>query len=564
MKIVPTTYVFDASAKTLQCDDFLNIERIAIITNLTDGILIYNFLDPALGGTLVGTTLTLEYDTTGMADADKIQIILHPDVITNEIPDGHQEAMRITPVPQRVERIGFSKAISGGVDSNFFQIIGSIGSGMGVNQTGGNLVITSGTTARSETIIRSLQSFKGGIRLRSRSTLSQRIANNNFFVELVDVIGDGLAYTISSATVCVVTFPAGHGFTSQNVGQSVFLGGFAGTGTFLSGRYVIASVSGDNITFTVSGFAAGTGTVSAFGHSFYKLQYQGTTATQVAFDTCRKGYGSGDTTATISTTAAPGHIAVITGNDSICTFADQLVASGATIKQTVRATRDEMVPDDVELRLQVRIANGSTAPASTTTWTIGQISVSNFAAQDVALQDLRPTGVGTALQVEIMRAVSLAVTGTLATTMAANATTTPAKARDAVAGASDTGIPPFYVRRNIPTAVTPIVGDYEFPQGDDKGRQYVVTKAPVATVTSVAASITNVTVLASNDARVGATFYNDSTSIAYLKLSATATSSSFTVKLQAEEYYELPAGFTGVVDCTWVSATGSMRVTELV
>jgi hypothetical protein len=558
MKIVPLTYIFDASAQTIQCDDFTNLERIAIITNVTDGIIIYNFADSVKGGTLAGDVLTLEYDTTAMADADKLQIILHPEIISTATPNDGDEAVRISSVPQRVERIGFTKAVSSNVDSDFLEIIGSIGSGMGVNQTGGNLVITAGTTARSETIIRSLASFKGGVRLRSRSTLSQRIANNNFFVELVDVIGDGLAYTIGSATAITVTFPAGHGFTAQNVGQSMYLGGFAGTGTFLSGRYVIASVSGDDITFTVSGFAVGTGTCSAFGHSYYQLQYQGTTATQVAFDTQRKGYASGATTATISTTASPGHVAVITGNDGIATFADQLVASGATIKQTVRATRDEMVPDDIVLRLQIRIANGSTNPASGTTWTIGQMSVSEFAAQDIVIQDMRPMGVAMALPVEIMRA-----SGTVATTMAANATTTPAKARDGVAGGTDTGIPSFHVRRDIPTAVTPIAGDYEMSQIDDKGRQYVVTKAPTSAVTSVSGSASSVSLLASNNARVGATVYNDSAAILYIKLGATASATSFTVKVQPEEYFEVPFGYTGAIDGIWASATGSARITEL-
>jgi hypothetical protein len=50
--------------------------------------------------------------------------------------------------------------------------------------------ITSGTTARSETIIRSNENWKGGVRLRVRNTLSQRIINQHFFDELVDEIGD--------------------------------------------------------------------------------------------------------------------------------------------------------------------------------------------------------------------------------------------------------------------------------------------------------------------------------------------------------------------------------------
>lgn len=323
--------------------------------------------------------------------------------------DGNLEAVPIRSLPQRVARIGFAKNVTGGVDPEWGAVVGSVGAGMAVNQTGGNLVITSGTTARSETIIRSIQSWEGGIRLRARSTLSQRIVNNNFFIELVDVIGDSLAYSIGSATAITVTIPS-NPFTADNVGQSMYIGGFSGTGTFLSGRYPIASVSGNDVTFTVSGFAAGTGTCSLFGWNYYQLVYTGTTATNANFDTQRRGYASGATTATINTTASPGHLAIITGNDLAASFADQLVAtSPGTIQQLVRATRAENVPDDFALRMQIRVANGSTAPASTTTWTIGFVSMSNYANQDVTLQDVRPMGVATGLPVEILRSSSLTI-----------------------------------------------------------------------------------------------------------------------------------------------------------
>lgn len=57
--------------------------------------------------------------------------------------------------------------------------------------------------------------------------------------------------------------------------------------------------------------------------------------------------------------------------------------------------------------------------------------------------------------------------------MAASATNSPAKARDGVAGASDTGIPAFFVRRDTPTAVTPAAGDFEIPQISANGEQWV-------------------------------------------------------------------------------------------
>ena len=50
-----------------------------------------------------------------------------------------------------------------------------------------------------------------------------------------------------------------------------------------------------------------------------------------------------------------------------------------------------------------------------------------------------------------------------------------------------------------------------------KGRQIVTMQAGTATLSNVASSATNVTVLAANTARKGATIVNDSTQILYLK-----------------------------------------------
>jgi hypothetical protein len=58
-------------------------------------------------------------------------------------------------------------------------------------------------------------------------------------------------------------------------------------------------------------------------------------------------------------------------------------------------------------------------------------------------------------------------------TMAAHATTSPAKARDVASGANDTGIPAWFVRRDTPTAVTPVAGDWEPAQISANGEQWV-------------------------------------------------------------------------------------------
>ena len=95
-------------------------------------------------------------------------------------------------------------------------------------------------------------------------------------------------------------------------------------------------------------------------------------------------------------------------------------------------------------------------------------------------------------------------------------------------------------------------------------------RSTTATVTSVADSAASVTVLASNASRLGATVYNDSDQILYLKLGATASTSSFTVVLDKKSangvggYYEVPAGYTGILDGIWAAdSTGSARITEL-
>lgn len=50
------------------------LESVLLITNVTDNIIIYNFANPALGGTLSGNVLTLDYSTVAMSDTDKLQI----------------------------------------------------------------------------------------------------------------------------------------------------------------------------------------------------------------------------------------------------------------------------------------------------------------------------------------------------------------------------------------------------------------------------------------------------------------------------------------------------------
>lgn len=99
---------------------------------------------------------------------------------------------------------------------------------------------------------------------------------------------------------------------------------------------------------------------------------------------------------------------------------------------------------------------------------------------------------------------------------------------------------------------------------DPNGRLVTVRKCSTGTANTVAASATAVTIIAANNSRVGATIYNDSTVALYLLLSAdtSVSTSNFTVKLQADDYYEVPFGYYGKIEGLWASATGNARTME--
>lgn len=88
--------------------------------------------------------------------------------------------------------------------------------------------------------------------------------------------------------------------------------------------------------------------------------------------------------------------------------------------------------------------------------------------------------------------------------------------------------------------------------------------AGTATVTSVSGSATSAQLLASTSTRLMATFFNDSTASLYLKFGTTALTTSFTVLLRPNDYYELPHPvYTGKIDGIWTAADGAARITEL-
>lgn len=86
----PTEYTFDASAKTLTFPNGIILRHLLLVTNLSSNDIIYNFACDGFGGTILGNILTLEYDTTSMADADNLSVIIYEEdkgVESNQLLD---------------------------------------------------------------------------------------------------------------------------------------------------------------------------------------------------------------------------------------------------------------------------------------------------------------------------------------------------------------------------------------------------------------------------------------------------------------------------------------------
>lgn len=76
MKILINNFTFDPSLKKITFPDYslVNLGGFLIITNTTDNVVIYDFGDPLLGGSVTGNVLTLNFDTSSMSSTDSLQI----------------------------------------------------------------------------------------------------------------------------------------------------------------------------------------------------------------------------------------------------------------------------------------------------------------------------------------------------------------------------------------------------------------------------------------------------------------------------------------------------------
>jgi hypothetical protein len=82
--------------------------------------------------------------------------------------------------------------------------------------------------------------------------------------------------------------------------------------------------------------------------------------------------------------------------------------------------------------------------------------------------------------------------------------------------------------------------------------------------TQVASGITSVQILAASSTRKGATITNTDANILYVMLAATAASvTNHTAPIAPNAYYEVPFGYTGVINGIWAAdGAGNANVTS--
>lgn len=306
-----------------------------------------------------------------------------------------------------------------------------------------------------------------------------------------------------------------------------------------------AGATSGTLTLTMSAKAwtpSASGRVTVFGWNCVSLVKNGTSATTTNwFDSQRRGWGSGASSLTLNTDASPGDIIQFSGDTTSEFLCDASPATATTVQFTSRASRMEFLVDaTVPMYLFVQAFNGVTAPASTTRFTVGKLSLEETGINKVILAGISQTGTGNSQRVTIDG-------GTTAVTVSSSGITVVGTA---AVGSNSTGNPVLvgsYASTAMQTARS--TGQVVVPTSDKIGRfpsaneqiRDLTTMAPMVTLTNT----TETTVVAAV-----ASIFNDLRALIITNTSATGT---------RVDFRHVAAGT--VVFSVWVPATTTLPVT---
>lgn len=598
MKKRLTSYTFDASEKTVTHADFsdITLEGIQLIVNVTDQIIIYNFADTSKGGTLSTDTLTLEYDTTTMDDTDKLMILVDDGVAAQAIsaaslplPSGAATSAKQDTIIGHVDGIeGLASEIRDSV-----QILDNAIAGNEIQADVITLPVAFNTGTRSATTQRVTVATDDVV------PVVGTVAHDGIDSGNPVKIGGKVSTSVPTAVAAADRVDAWlDEYGRQVINDSdIELGVTSGT-TGLRDRLVAqrCTTLSDSLADGIAGFwtqtTAGGGGIASTGGEGRLTTSTGTTGSaqisstnvayypgQVAWMNSAVRFGDTGTAGNIrrigmftvsGTTPQEGFYFELSGTTLNAVYVKAgtptAVASGSWSRNGVAPFTLDTNYHSFEIRytantiwfyidnvLRHQVSGTSSALTTSLTLPITVTNVKTSGASDITFA-IRNIGNGRFGQ----NGGVVAETGLSAVEALAMGGGTP---HDSV----DSGNPLKIggkARSTAPTAVA--ASDRVDGYFDLQGRQIVAAKSATSTLTSVAGNASSTSLLAANTARIGATLYNDSTSICYVRLEAAAASSSnFAVKMQPEAYYEVPFGYTGELRGIWASATGNMRVTEL-
>lgn len=96
------SYTFNATGQTITFAGItVSPMDIFLITNTSGNTIIYNFAKSGMGGTISGSTLTLEYNTTAMHDTDELQILIEIGEPHIDFDIGVMKTMELSPLYNR-------------------------------------------------------------------------------------------------------------------------------------------------------------------------------------------------------------------------------------------------------------------------------------------------------------------------------------------------------------------------------------------------------------------------------------------------------------------------------
>ena len=173
-------YVFSASAKTITLSNLpsIKLEQVLMITNTTKNKIIYTFSDSLYPISITNNIITVSYNTALMDDTDTLQIFLD---LPAQAYDPVDDMLKVKSM-QKKFRDSFGGSV---IDTAKWDVV--IGSGMTAGVASGTLSITTGVTASALTTLISKEHFTVPFKLSFNLGLSQRIANQNFFIEAISI-----------------------------------------------------------------------------------------------------------------------------------------------------------------------------------------------------------------------------------------------------------------------------------------------------------------------------------------------------------------------------------------